>query len=313
MVKSHHHERLRSQMGLIDKQIVEVHNEIIKHLIFILNLLKNNRFPEAAGHMVRINDLSDLLEKQTKMYFTQEILDIFETDAKLSYSLEEVESKKNQVLKWLSEVKQKTEHAQNTLRTSRNPMRIYTDLNDLLQRIGCDQRISDFVNTLRILATESEIYNIKQEKQKDRLSSIFTNLDLHPVIKKASRELFEDGHLAEAIFEAYKALISYVKEKSGKKTLDGQNLMGSVFNVKYDRETLQVKKKPLLRLNALSTLEELDEQKGFMHLFVGAVIGIRNPKAHVIIEQKDPFKTLEYLCFASLLAKRVDEAKLNSS
>jgi hypothetical protein len=49
-----------------------------------------------------------------------------------------------------------------------------------------------------------------------------------------------------------------------------------------------------------------------MYLFMGSVVGIRNPKAHRRIEQKDPFKTLEYLSLASLLAKRVDEAKLNT-
>jgi hypothetical protein len=56
----------------------------------------------------------------------------------------------------------------------------------------------------------------------------------------------------------------------------------------------------------------MDEQEGFMHLYMGAVIGIRNPKAHGMVEQRDPYKTLKYLSFASLLAKRVDEAKLNT-
>jgi hypothetical protein len=32
-----------------------------------------------------------------------------------------------------------------------------------------------------------------------------------------------------------------------------------------------------------------------------------------MIEQRDPFKTLEYLSFAGLLAKRVDEAELNTN
>ena len=32
-------------------------------------------------------------------------------------------------------------------------------------------------------------------------------------------------------------------------------------------------------------------------------------RTHDLIEQRDPFRTLEYLAFASLLAKRVKEAK----
>jgi len=40
------------------------------------------------------------------------------------------------------------------------------------------------------------------------------------------------------------------------------------------------------------------------------MIGIRNPKAHDNIIQTDPYKTLEYLSFASLLAKKVEESEL---
>jgi len=47
-----------------------------------------------------------------------------------------------------------------------------------------------------------------------------------------------------------------------------------------------------------------------MFLFMGAVVGIRNPKAHDEIVQNDPYKTLEYLGFASLLMKRIDEGEI---
>lgn len=154
------------------------------------------------------------------------------------------------------------------------------------------------------LACEEKVYKIDP-------NVVFDLLQLHSVIKKASEKLFKDRHYAPAIFEAYKALINHIKEKSGQKTLDGQALMRKVFDVEYDKETLEIRKRPILQLNELRTREDMDEQQGFMHLFIGAVMGIRNPKAHGIIEQKDPFKTLEYLSFASLLAKRVDEAKLN--
>ena len=143
-------------------------------------------------------------------------------------------------------------------------------------------------------------------------NTVFNLLELHWVIKNASEKLFKDKHYAQAIFEAYKALINYVKKKSGKTDLDGEELMGTVFGIKYDKETFNISKKPILQLNELLTREDLDEQKGFMFLFMGSVTGIRNPKAHGIIEEKDPFKTLEYLSLASLLAKRVDEAKLNT-
>ena len=84
--------------------------------------------------------------------------------------------------------------------------------------------------------------------------------------------------------------------------------MAKVFDVDYQNNPLKVSKKPVLCLNSLRTLSELDEQKGFRFLFQGAVIGIRNPKAHNVIVQKDQSKTLEYLSLISLLAKRTDEA-----
>jgi hypothetical protein len=57
-----------------------------------------------------------------------------------------------------------------------------------------------------------------------------------------------------------------------------------------------------------TTRENMDKKV----LFIDSVMGIRNPKAHGLIKQEDPFKTLEYLSLASLLAKKVDEAKFNS-
>ncbi len=61
-----------------------------------------------------------------------------------------------------------------------------------------------------------------------------------------------------------------VKKKSGKTNLDGKNLMLTVFS----------RDKPILKFNNLNTISEKNEQEGFMHLFAGAVQGIRNPKAH---------------------------------
>ena len=74
--------------------------------------------------------------------------------------------------------------------------------------------------------------------------------------------------------------------------------MLDVFNVKS----------PILKLNQLRSVSDRDEQEGFMHLFAGAIQGIRNPKGHDEIIQTDALKTLEYLCLASLLAKTVDSS-----
>jgi len=125
-------------------------------------------------------------------------------------------------------------------------------------------------------------------------------LKFHPRIKEASERLFKNSHYAQAILEAFKTVNNFVKEKSGKQEWDGKNLMAKVFR----------KENPIIRFNKLKTISDKDEQEGFMFLFMGAMVGIRNPKAHDNIIQTDPYKTLEYLSFASLLAKKVEESEL---
>jgi Protein of unknown function (Hypoth_ymh) len=50
------------------------------------------------------------------------------------------------------------------------------------------------------------------------------------------------------------------------------------------------------------------EQLGFMMMFSGAVAGLRNPRAHKLIND-DPERALEFIAFVSLLAKLLDGAK----
>lgn len=129
---------------------------------------------------------------------------------------------------------------------------------------------------------------------------LFDRLHFHPMVIEASRSLYESGHYAQAIFEAYKALNNYVKKKSGRTDLDGQKLMAHVFGGDQ----------PMIRLNPLRSQSDADEQKGFNFLYMGAMTGIRNPKAHDSVEQTDALRTLKYLALASLLIERAEEASL---
>lgn len=123
--------------------------------------------------------------------------------------------------------------------------------------------------------------------------------DLHPKIKKAAEVLFHDSHFPQCVFEPYKALETCVKERSGRDDLSGKSLMAVVFSPSN----------PILALNALRTGSDRDEQEGFMLLFMGAMVGVRNPRAHEVVEEKDAYSTMEYLSLASMLAKRVDESR----
>jgi uncharacterized protein (TIGR02391 family) len=124
----------------------------------------------------------------------------------------------------------------------------------------------------------------------------YEGLELHPAIERAAGKLFRDGHYANAIEDAVKALNALVKLNSGIDDRDGTALMECVFNPKS----------PVLKFNSLSDDSDKDEQRGFMMLFSGAVAGLRNPRAHKII-QDEPEMALEFIAFTSLLAKLADK------
>lgn len=125
-------------------------------------------------------------------------------------------------------------------------------------------------------------------------SSMFSNL--HPKIRNASEQLFKDGHFRQAVLDAYILLTNEVKIKSNSNK-DGVPLMQTSFS----------QNNPILKVS-----DHPDEQLGFMWLFSGAVMGIRNPKAHNLIPQTSPHKAYEWLSFASVLLKILDDSQLQS-
>lgn len=123
----------------------------------------------------------------------------------------------------------------------------------------------------------------------------YEGLELHPAIERVAGKLFRDGHYANAVEDSVKALNALVRMNSGIDDKDGTALMEYVFSPKN----------PVLKFNSLSDSSEIDEQRGFMMMFSGAVAGLRNPRAHKIIKD-DPEKALEFIAFISLLAKLAD-------
>ncbi len=145
-----------------------------------------------------------------------------------------------------------------------------------------------------------------EEKKEDEFSgrggtgrrTTLSSLKLHPRISEVAADLFDDGHHWEAVFAAAKALVNYVKDRSGRQELDGANLMRTAFS----------KNNPLLAFNDLSDQTDQDEQEGMMHLFEGAVLAIRNPGGHSFPEGSEE-RALEYISLLSLLAFRLQEAR----
>ena len=111
-------------------------------------------------------------------------------------------------------------------------------------------------------------------------------------------KLYFDGHYDQAVFSAFKKINNLVKKKSGQSNYDGKDLMLRVFSPK----------KPILKINSLQSKSEINEQEGFMHLFAGAMQGIRNPRGHEDDASGNPWESLDYICFASRLAKIIDSS-----
>ncbi|MFC1987489.1 TIGR02391 family protein [Chloroflexota bacterium] len=125
---------------------------------------------------------------------------------------------------------------------------------------------------------------------------IFDAMNLHPKVVDASKKLFKDGHYRDAIYRAFVEVNNFVKLKAKtKRQLDGKGLMSTVFSPEN----------PIIKLNPLETQTDKDEQEGFMYLFMGAMQGIRNPKAHENIIQNNPYIALQLIGFASLLIQTI--------
>ncbi|MDH5689180.1 MAG: TIGR02391 family protein, partial [Candidatus Bathyarchaeota archaeon] len=169
------------------------------------------------------------------------------------------------------------------------PMEISRAFDELSNMTTDMEHLTDLTNTLRIVCTEHVMHLMR----KDRRMIILEEMKLHPKIRHVSRRLFESGDYNVAVFKAFKELEKLVKKKSGCSDPNPVPLMGRVFSEN----------------NPILILASDDEQRGYMHLFMGAMAGIRNIEAHGEIRNLDFHKTLEYLAFASLLAKKLDETK----
>jgi uncharacterized protein (TIGR02391 family) len=128
----------------------------------------------------------------------------------------------------------------------------------------------------------------------NRVLRAYEGLELHPEIARAASKRYTDGHFADAVEAAVKALNGLVRLRSGLEQ-DGSTLMEKAFSPNN----------PVLKFNALADQSDRDEQKGFMMMFSGAVAGLRNPRAHKFI-QDDPERALEFIAYVSLLAKLLD-------
>ncbi len=172
-------------------------------------------------------------------------------------------------------------------------------LNDQEEVIGTIYAgtISHIIDVSALMCYKLSSMNDHQNKNSDITveRSPFTLDKLHYRVINVSQNLYLDGYYRSAVLDAYIDLINRIKEISNITEIDGINLMQKVFSAKN----------PIIQLS-----EDQDEQLGFMWLFTGAVMAIRNPKAHKVTDITDPQRTLEWLGFASVLHRILDDAEI---
>ena len=125
----------------------------------------------------------------------------------------------------------------------------------------------------------------------------FDTRDIHPKLPPKVKQLFDDGHFAEATSHAFKYLDKKVEKHSGLSD-SGFSLMMEAFDYK----------KPKIQLTPLTNQSERDEQDGYRFVFAGGVKAIRNPRAHEFKLVDDPDTCLDHLSFVSLLLRRLEQS-----
>ena len=120
---------------------------------------------------------------------------------------------------------------------------------------------------------------------------------LHPVIFEHAYQQYRSGQLRDAVLNAFTAVFDLIRART-ELDMDGAKLASQVFSVKD----------PHLVLSEIETESGRNDQAGFLQIYQGAYIGIRNPKAHSLQHDLTEEKAAQYLVFASLLARRVAEA-----
>lgn len=156
--------------------------------------------------------------------------------------------------------------------------------------------LEDFINALT--PEDSPLRNLIKETAKLPEFDFWSMI--HEDIVRVAKNKFEYGYYADAVESALKEINKRVKEITKNKTgeeLDGAKLMYRAFS----------ERNPVVVLEDLSSETGRNIQKGYMQIFAGAMMGIRNPKAHenITISRE---RATHFIFLASLLIHKLDEA-----
>lgn len=114
---------------------------------------------------------------------------------------------------------------------------------------------------------------------------------------EAVRSTYESGNYSGAILDSIYLLSDVIRDKSGLES-DGVQLVGAAFSGPN----------PIIKVNALHTQSDQDEQKGVHFLLMGLYQAVRNPRSHE--KRVDPSETADaIICFVDYLLGLIDKAR----
>ncbi|MBI9107083.1 MAG: TIGR02391 family protein [Spirochaetales bacterium] len=154
----------------------------------------------------------------------------------------------------------------------------------------------EYMNGFIIPTIRKSVNNFVEENI-DRNESFWEFI--HPRIKNICISRYQSGHYADAVESALKEVNSSVKaivKSAIGEELDGAKLMGRALSVQN----------PIIKFNDLESESDKNIQQGYLQIFQGAIIGIRNPKAHENMTTERN-KAIHLLFLASLLMNKIDE------
>lgn len=119
---------------------------------------------------------------------------------------------------------------------------------------------------------------------------------IHPEIKRVAQPRFNSHHYADSV------LTAFIEIEDKVRTLIGEDLSGSPLMQKAFSP-----QNPLIILDEIDTRSGKDLQRGYMELFSGAMLAIRNPKAHknLLISKEN---AIHLLFIASTLIYNIENA-----
>lgn len=175
-------------------------------------------------------------------------------------------------------------------------------LEDLLSSI---EPVADFVNAGDNYIQDSEFLHyydflasyLNVEKKKSNF--LFWD-NIHKDVRRVAESSFRNRDFANSVrvslVEIEDRVRMICKEKTGKE-YSGDDLMHHAFSPKS----------PIIELDDIESKNGLNIQSGYMQIFAGTMVGIRNPKSHKNFEI-DETRAIHFLFLASLLMTILDEA-----